>query len=281
MRKIFMTLAIASLTVAANAQGKFEVKDFGSFKLHTHITADPLGDMSSIIEGQSGLVIVEPAAFRNNIEEQKEYIAKLSKPVERIIVNYHTAGLAAFEPEKYVIIEGMPEFVKGEIYSGMMTGFGQAFGDAIATDGELPSATVPRVGTEEIAGVKFEFMKGSESDFPGSSILIGGKVYYMHFAPVNGVHLSFLEIGSRFAVESYLSELQEAKASGADTFIGGHGAGATGIDAVDFQIGYLKTVLKVLDEKKSAEEFVTAMKAAYPNAAAEENLAAVAEKLYQ
>ena len=281
MRKIFITLAIASAVVAANAQSKFEVKDFGKFKLHTQITSDPLGDMSSIIEGESGLVIVEPAAFHSDINEQKEYISKLGKPVERIIVNYHIGGLSAFEADKYVMIEGMPEFVKGDIYSGMMKGFAQAFGDAMATEGELPKSTVSRVGTEEIAGVKFEFSNGSDSDFPGSSILIGGKVYYMHFAPAAGVHMSVLEIGSRYAVESYLSELQEAKASGADTFIGGHGAGATGIDAVDFQIGYLKTVLKVLDEKKSADEFITAIKAAYPDAGLPENVEAVAGKLYQ
>ena len=51
MKSFFLTLAIACMTLVVNAQGKFEVKDFGKFKLHTYVTADPLGDMSHIVEG--------------------------------------------------------------------------------------------------------------------------------------------------------------------------------------------------------------------------------------
>ena len=40
MKKFFLMLAIAGMAIAANAQTKFEVKDFGKFKLHTYVTAD-------------------------------------------------------------------------------------------------------------------------------------------------------------------------------------------------------------------------------------------------
>ena len=67
MRKIILSFAVILMVVSANAQSKFEVKDFGDFKLHSYVTADPLGDMSYIIEGQKGLVVVEPAVFIENI----------------------------------------------------------------------------------------------------------------------------------------------------------------------------------------------------------------------
>ena len=111
MKKFFLTLAIACMTFVVNAQGKFEVKDFGKFKLHSYVTADPLGDMSYIIEGSESLVVLEPAAFHDNIKEMQQYIAKLEKPVEKVIANYHAAGFSAYEPSQYVMVEGMPEFV--------------------------------------------------------------------------------------------------------------------------------------------------------------------------
>lgn len=35
-----------------------------------------------------------------------------------------------------------------------------------------------------LAGVEFEFKQGATCDFPGASILIGGKVFYSHWAPM-------------------------------------------------------------------------------------------------
>jgi len=35
MKKILLTLAVAGMAFVADAQSKFEVKDFGKFKLHT------------------------------------------------------------------------------------------------------------------------------------------------------------------------------------------------------------------------------------------------------
>ena len=51
--------------------------------------------------------------------------------------------------------------------------------------------------------------------------------------------------------------------------------------AVDFQIGYLKKVQETMNGKKNAEDFIAAMKSAYPYAAASENLTAVAANLYK
>lgn len=62
MKKSILSLAIILIILSANAQSKFEVKNLGNFKLHSYITADPLGDMSYIIEGKESVVVLEPAA---------------------------------------------------------------------------------------------------------------------------------------------------------------------------------------------------------------------------
>lgn len=281
MKKFFLMLAIAGMAIAANAQTKFEVKDFGKFKLHTYVTADPLGDMSYIVEGSKSLVVLEPAAFHDNIKEMQAYISKLGKPVEKVIANYHAAGFSAYESSKYVMVEGMPEFVKGDIYGGMVKGFASNFGNTIDTGGIIPTATVTKNGKEKMAGIVFEFTPGAASDFPAASILIGGKVYYLHFTPVAGMHIGPLQITGRTAVEAYLSELEKAKASKAELFIGGHGIAAADVAAVDFQISYLKKIKELMTVHKNAEDFISAMKTAYPKATALENLTAVAANLYK
>ena len=281
MKKFFLMLAIAGMAIAANAQTKFEVKDFGKFKLHTYVTADPLGDMSYIIEGSKSLVVLEPAAFYDNIKEMQAYILKLGKPVEKVSANYHAAGFSAYESSKYVMVEGMPEFVKGDIYGGMVKGFASNFGNTIDIDGIIPTATVTKNGKEKMAGIVFEFTPGAASDFPAASILIGGKVYYLHFTPVAGMHMGPLQITGRTAVDAYLSELEKAKASKAELFIGGHGIAAADVAAVDFQISYLKKIKELMTVHKNAEDFISAMKTAYPKATALENLTAVAANLYK
>lgn len=203
------------------------------------------------------------------------------KPVEKVIVNYHAAGGSAFDHSKFVMVEGMPEFVKGEIYSGMIGSFAAGFGNAIDTSEPTVSQTVGKNDKVEWAGVEFRFYPGASSGFPAASILIGGEVYYLHFTPAAGMHMGPLQITGRPAVDAYLAEIEHAKASGAATFIGGHGMGTADINAVDFQIGYLKKMKALLGTQISADGLVAAMKAAYPGIVAEDDLSAVAVNLYK
>ena len=144
MKKLGSIALVLCATLTASAQGKFEVKEFGSFKLHSYITADPLGDMSYIIEGNKSVVVLEPAAFHDNIKELGEYLGKLNKPVEKVIANYHAAGFSAFDNSKFVMIEGMPQFVKGDVYSGMMANFATTFGNKMDISQFTPSVTVDK-----------------------------------------------------------------------------------------------------------------------------------------
>ncbi|MDL2239066.1 hypothetical protein LJC25_02055 [Bacteroidales bacterium OttesenSCG-928-K03] len=281
MKKIILVLAVVTETISVSAQSKFEVKDFGSFKIHSYVTADPLGDMSYIIEGKKSLVVLEPVLFHANIKEFGEYVKSLKKPIEKVIASYHTGGFNAFDPKSIVMIEGMPEFEKGEVYSGMMAYFASTFGESMDSREHGATATVGKNEKVNWAGVDFQFFPGSVSDFPAASVLIGGKVYYLHFAPVANMHMGALQITGREAVSAYLTELENAKKSGATLFVGGHGIGTAEMKDVDFQIAYLKNMKELISKEKSREDFIAAMKKAYPNLAAENNLQEVAGKLYQ
>ena len=260
----------------AQTKGRFEVYDIDNFKLHVYYTNDALGDASYIVEGKDALVTMEQPLFKDNVVEFDAYLSRLEKPVEKRITDYHVGGTGSYD---VVMAEGMPEFTKGEIYGGMMQGFAQAFGDALT---DMPTGKTAEVafGTTQIwAGVAFEFRRGATTDFPGASILIGGKVYYTHWTPVKA-HVSHLQVSSPAAIDAEIAEAENSLASGATLFVGGHGGAATR-DAVEFKIAYLKKMKELLAENKTVQTFVDAMKEAYPGLAGEAGLEELGNALYK
>lgn len=280
MRKLFSAIALFSVMVCAQAQSKFEVKDLGEFKLHSYVTADPLGDINYLIEGKDGIVVVEPPAFYDNIKEMNSYIAKLGKPVVKVISNYHVAGYSGFEASKYIMVEGMPEFSEGPVYGGMLNHFGNVFKDKMDVSKYGKTAIAAKDAKEKWAGVEFQFAPGVVSDFPAASIIIGKKVYYTHFTPAKA-HPSPLQIHSRDAVNAVLAELEKVKASGCDVIIGGHGMATTDLATVEFEIAYLKKISEIVSKETTKEEFVAEVQKAYPNLAGSDNLTGIATALYQ
>ena len=277
MRKaLFILLNILTITVMAQTKGRFEVHDLGNFKLHVYYTNDALGDASYIVEGKDALVTMEQPLFKDNVAEFDEYLSRLGKPVEKRITDYHVGGTGSHD---VVMAEGMPEFTKGEIYSGMMQGFAQAFGDALT---DMPTGKTAEVAFGTIqtwVGVTFEFRRGATTDFPGASILIGGKAYYTHWIPAKA-HVSHLQVSSPAAIDAEIAEAENSLASGATLFVGGHGGAAT-YDAVEFKIAYLKKMKELLEENKTAQAFVDAMKEAYPGLPGESGLEELGKALYK
>ena len=277
MKKVlFILFNLLTFTVMAQTKGRFELHNLADFTLHVYYTNDALGDASYIIEGKNALVTMEQPLFRDNVAEFDAYLSRLGKPVERRITDYHVGGTGSHD---VVMAEGMPGFTKGEVYGGMMKGFAQAFGDAITA---MPTGKVSEVAfgtTRTWAGVTFEFRHGAATDFPGASILIGGKVYYTHWTPAQA-HVSHLQVSSPAAIDAEIAEAENSLASGATLFIGGHG-GAAGRDAVEFKIAYLKQMKELLGANQTAQAFVAAMKAAYPGLPGEAGLEDVAKALYK
>ena len=275
-KALFILFNLLTITAMAQTKGRFEVHDLGNCKLHVYYTNDALGDASYIIEGKDALVTMEQPLFKDNVAEFDTYLSKLDKPVETRITDYHVGGTGNHD---VVMAQGMPEFTKGEVYGGMMKGFTQAFGDAMTAMPTGKVSEVPFNATQTWAGVTFEFRHGAASDFPGASILIGGKVYYTHWTPAKA-HVSHLQISSPAAIDAEFAEAENSLASGATLFIGGHGGAATR-DAVEFKIAYLKKMKEQLAANKTAQAFVDAMKQAYPGLPGEAGLEDLGKALYK
>lgn len=267
---------LAALTGEDKAAGRVEVYNLGDFKLHVYYTQDVMNDASYIVEGADSVVTMEEPLFKVNVAEFNKYLAKVGKPVARRISDYHVGGTASHE---VLMAKGMPAFVKGPVYGGMMHGFQQAFGDSMT---ELPTGKEDEVdfGTAQVyAGVPFEFRHGASSDFPAASIVIGGNAYYTHWTPAKA-HMSHLQLGSRAAVDAEIAEAERELNSGAVLFIGGHG-GAAQKDAVEFKIEYLKTIKSLLETAATAADFAAALTAAYPNLPGADGVPALAEAMYK
>lgn len=277
MKKVlFILFNLLTITAMAQTKGRFEVHDLGNFKLHVYHTNDVMADASYIIEGKDSLVTMEHPLFKDNVAEFNIYIEKLGKPIEKIISDYHLGGSGNYAQ---IMAEGMEEFSKGPIYGGMMKGFEQMWGDTMT---ELPTGDVTEVPfgtTQTWAGVTFEFRHGASSDFPAASLLIGGKAYYTHWTPAKA-HVSHLQISSPAAIDAEIAEAEKSLASGAELFIGGHG-GAAKRDAVEFKIAYLKKMKEILTANKSSQDFVDAMKKAYPGLPGEAGLEDLGKALYK
>lgn len=247
---------------APELNGKMTTYDLDGFRLHVYQTGDAMADASTVIEGRDGLVVLEMPLFRENLAGFAGYLQWLGKPVEKVVADYHVGGLADYAPSQVVLVEGMPEFSKGPVYEGMVAGFKQAWGDAVDLREHAGHSTVPVEGRRTWAGVTFDFTRGAASDFPASSVVIGGQVCYTHFAPARA-HFSPLQVTGREAVGAQLSALQAAATSGCTVFVGGHGEPAT-LAEVEFQIAYLERLAALLETCTDAGALADALSAAYP-----------------
>ncbi len=278
-KTILSAVTLFSVVAAFAQQGTVNDYNFGDFKVHIYTSAEAMGDVSILVEGEKKLVVLEPQSFYKSIEDFNAYAEKLGKPIEKIVANYHAGGLAECDIEKVVMVEPMVEFMKSDMAQGMMTKFAGAFQGAMDTRSVDVKNTIPAVGTQKWAGVEFDFVSGAASDFPASSVNIGDKVYYTHFAPNRG-HLAPMRVQNAASLDAILSDLQGAKDSHCEVFIGSHGSVATMAD-VEFMIAYIEKAKELKESNNDATSFAKALKAAYPELTGVKNIDAVAANLYK
>lgn len=277
MKKIlFAALCLLAMNTAAQQQGKFEAYNYNGLRVHVYYTNNALGDASYIIEGRDGVVTLEEPIFKANAAEFGSYLQSIGKPVDARIVDYHIGSTGS---NPVIKAHGMDKFMSEGAYAAMISGFQKNFGDALVA---LPTGKASEAAfgsTEELAGISFKFQHGASSDFPAADILIGNTAYYSHWAPVRA-HVSSLYASSPEAIDARITELQQALASGAQLFIGGHGGAATASDAA-YRLKYLQNIRQLLKDKATPEDFAAALKKAYPELKdSEGNVDGLAKALY-
>jgi predicted SnoaL-like aldol condensation-catalyzing enzyme len=282
MKKTVTTLLTglwAAATFAA-PHAQFSTDQFENFTLHTYASFDAMADVSFIVESKNKLVVIEPQAFEGKVEEFTAYTEKLGKPVEKVLVSFHAAGLKAYPTETKAITKPMAGFMKSDRAKGMLAHFDQAFGGAMDTEivafDEI--LDVPAVFT--IDGVDYKLEPTSVPGMPGVNIAIDGQVYYQHFAPSKNRHASQNQISSKAAIDGALIDALKAKAAGYTLLLGSHGIGKAGGEDLGFQISYLETLRQVAAKAQTAGDFIAAVNKAYPDCGGAEDLNGIAAKLY-
>ena len=254
---------------------RFSVKEFNGFKLHSFVPQGKGADPSYVIEGTDSLVTLEQPLMRANGEAYDIYVAQLNKPMAKRIADFHLGNTG---DATLTTPEGMPEAFNGEQYQEMMTRFAKQYGDAMVALPTGKMETVPFDKTLNFAGIPFTFLHASSNDFPGANILIGNEVVYSHFTPSKG-HIRARSLSGKDGVQSRIDELKRVKDTGASWFIGGHGNPVT-IDAIEFELDYLRKIQELLKTQPDAKTFANALIAAYPDLAGADNVPALAELLY-
>ncbi len=283
MKKILFTAAL-SLSVLANLAAQTAVNDkmtiyqLPNAKLHLYQSGDAMGDVSFIVEGDKKLIILEQPLFWNDIEEFNSYIEELDKPIERVVANYHSLGLANYKPSLVSMPHKMIEFNKGAMAEGMITKFKNAFGDAADFRPYTRAKGFDVPSTQSWADVDLQFSAPADSHFPGANILIDGKVYYRHFAPSIS-HFNPMELNSTQSVDNLLEELKEIAQSGAEYIIGSHGTPASQKE-VAFQIEYLERVKELMKSCSNSDSFGQQLILSYPSLTGAENVKAISKTLY-
>ena len=283
MKKTTAILAgsLVAATAFAAPQSPFSTDRFENFTLHTYASFDAIADVSFIVESANKLVVIEPQAFKGKVEEFTAYTEQIGKPIEKVLVSFHAAGLKVYENEHKVITKPMAAFMQSDAAKGMLGFFDKAFGGAMDTEVVEFDEQIDASTTFTVDGVTYTLEPTSVPGMPGVNMAIDGQVYYQHFAPAEGFHASKNQINSKAAIDGALEDALKAKRAGCTLLLGSHGTGKAGVQDLDFQISYLKTMKGIAAQAKTADAFIVQMNAAYPDCQGEEDLKGIAAKLYE
>ncbi|MDZ8117975.1 nuclear transport factor 2 family protein [Pontiella agarivorans] len=282
MKKTIPTIVCSLLAAAtfATPKSSFSTDQFENFTLHTYASFDPMADVSFIVESENKLVVIEPQAFKGKVEEFTTYTEQLGKPIEKVLVSFHAAGLKVYEDEHKVITKPMAEFMTSDRAKGMLTFFDKAFGGNMDTEIVEFDEQIDAAANFTVDGVEYRLEPTAVPGMPGVNIAIGGKVYFQHFTPAKGRHASKNWITSKAAIDGALIDTLTAKAGGYSLLLGAHGTGRAGPEDLDWQIRYLKTMKEIASSAQTADDFIGQMNVAYPDCQGEADLEAIAAKLY-
>lgn len=276
-----MLALFMAISTYAQPKANFTTNEFDNFTLHTYASFDAMADVSFIIESENSLVIIEPQAFKGKVEEFVDYTNKLNKPIEKVFVSFHAAGLKSYPDITKATTKSMAAFSQSEAAKGMLGYFDQAFNGAMDT--EIVEFDEQFDANDEftVDGITYKLEPTSLQGMPGVNIDINGQVYYQHFAPAKGYHASKNMIKSKAAIDGALTDAIKAKKAGYTLFLGSHGYGKAGVDDLNWQIKYLKTMQKIAEKATTADEFIAKMNEKYPDCKGEEDLKGIAAEIYE
>lgn len=261
-----------SVNEVALESGNVTVYDYGDTKLHAFLTGDALADVAYIVEGKDALVGIELPSFTEGLDSWKGYIADLDKPMNDIFLCSHPAGASYVKGMHIYGTQGAKDSIAaGSTYAttqGLYESFGTDFhgGEDIANINTVVSDKVT------VGGIEFNLIDHGES-------------YDLEIPALNAVYTHMLGktshsiLVSLEQMDSLLDTLKGYQDAGYDMILTSHG-GIEGQDAVTEKIAYVKKTKELAQANDNAEDFIAAMKEAFPDYSGENYLEMTAGYLY-
>lgn len=259
---VIAALLIASAASASGISvGNMSVLNLdGGIKLHAYGTGDNMNDYCYIVESPEGLVLIESTAYRENVNALAEYIRSLGKPLEGALLSYHPNGYKAYGDVKiYATTGALKSWAEGGSVWGLTQSFIKAMGDKVAEDLPVSADVIAEGQTMKIAGVDFVILH--ESDGEGYGIAIpAANIVYRHMMGSKTHNI----LPAIPYIEAEIAELKGYQSKGYALILTSHNA-PEGKEAVAEKIAYLEKVSELAKSSKNREEFISGVKAAFPD----------------
>ncbi len=263
-------------SVAESYTGKIEKFDMHGLTVHTYNSVEGMVDGSAVFETEKALVLLEPQPMPESAKELKRYIDGLNKPLAAIIVSYHGAGLALYEGVPVYASKATVEFAKNGAEAGLFEHF------AKTVPGFDPTVIVPghvlEGPTANVGGIDFALeYHDAPAPAPGMTVAVpSAKAVYLHM--LGGDTHSIL--GGKEHIDAFIAELQKIKSEGYELILTSHHVPEKA-DALDQKIAYLEKTKEILNGAKTKDDFIAAMKQAFPDYQGEAYLNMSADALYK
>lgn len=262
------------ITKITEKTGVFTVYDYGKIKLHAYATNDPLNDEVYILENDKLLVGIEMPSFTKNLEEWKEYIISLNKPMKDIFIADHPTGASYV---KGVNIYGTADTKNSIEYgsvSNITKGLSQVFGKDFHGENDIIKINkIINEGKILIGGIKF-------------NIIQNGSSYDIEIPEINAIHTHMLGKTTHSIIVSpenmnyMLSVLKNYQDRNYNLILSAHSE-PENQDAVTEKINYIRTVKNFSEKYSTKQEFIYNMKKEFPNYSGENYLEMTAGYLYK
>ncbi len=237
--------------------GTMRVYGFGDVKLHAYETRDPIDDQSFLLETGTALIGIESPSFADNLAEYADYIASLGKPMNNLLLPSHPAGAETFAGANILATaEARVAAQAGGSVQGLIESFVQAFGDAF--DGNIPDVTeVIEPGTITVDGVELLILPNGDG-FDINIPAIHAAFTHMLGSTVHNILVSEAQI------DAMIAQMARYQADGMLLLLTSHEIPET-IGAAAAKIAYLERTKEIIRENGSAQQFLDAMNAAFPD----------------
>lgn len=242
--------------------------------IHTYISSEAQQEVSTIFETEKTLVLLEPQSMQKSAIELKNYIRSLQKPLKGIIVSYHGAGLDHFPGIPVYASKATIHFMQSgqaAVLYEAQTQISPAFDTSIKIpDRELLNKAMM------IGDIKFEIFYHDNDAVPGVDLAIPkAKAFYQHMLGGD----SHSVINSPTQIDQILASLIQQKKEKYSLMLSSHHSPETAI-AIDQKIIYLEKMKTVISKVINKNDFILAMKTAFPGLKNEQYLDITATTLY-